>query len=86
MMRGGHGPIRQLQDLNWGAFDHASHAPQLRSCNYNIQCIVYNNMAITCEGMLKAFHLLIGGRGFAAVHSCWTSINLLHDAGQVQIW
>ena len=36
MMRGGHGPIRQLQDLNWGAFDHASHAPQLRSCNYNI--------------------------------------------------
>ena len=35
-MRGGHGPIRQLQDLNWGAFDHASHAPQLRSCNYNM--------------------------------------------------
>ena len=29
MMRGGHGPIRQLQDLNWGAFDCASHAPQL---------------------------------------------------------
>ena len=25
-----------LQDLHWGvhAFDHASHAPQLRSCNY----------------------------------------------------
>jgi hypothetical protein len=21
-------------DLNWGAFDHESHAPQLRSCNY----------------------------------------------------
>ena len=38
MMRGDHGPIRQLQDLNWGAFDHASHAPQLRSCNYNM-CI-----------------------------------------------
>ena len=28
MMRGGHGPIRQLQDLNWGAFNQASHAPQ----------------------------------------------------------
>ena len=31
-MRGGHGPIRQsVQDLNLGAFDHASHAlaPQL---------------------------------------------------------
>ena len=37
MMRGGHGPIRQLQDLNWGAFDHASHAPQIRSCNYNVR-------------------------------------------------
>ena len=36
MMRGGHGPIGQLQDLNWGAFDHASHAPQLRFCNYNL--------------------------------------------------
>ena len=23
--------------LNWGAFDHASHAPQLRSCNYYLQ-------------------------------------------------
>ena len=33
MMRGGHGPIRQLQDLNWGTFDHAT---QSRSCNYNV--------------------------------------------------
>ena len=24
MMRGGHGPTKLL-DLNWGAFDHASH-------------------------------------------------------------
>ena len=22
--------------LNWGAFDHESHAPQLRSCNYYV--------------------------------------------------
>ena len=44
MMRGGHGPIRQLQDLNWGAFDHASHAPQLRSCNYNMYNVMYNNI------------------------------------------
>ena len=34
-MIGGHGPIKHLQDLNWGTFDHASHAPQLRSYNYN---------------------------------------------------
>ena len=40
-------------------------------------------MVITCEGMLKVFHLLIGGCGFAAVHGRWTSINLLQDAGQV---
>ena len=25
--------------LNWGAFDHASHAPQLRSCNYYISSL-----------------------------------------------
>ena len=31
MMKGGHGPTKLLQDLNWGAFDSASHAPQLRS-------------------------------------------------------
>ena len=24
-------PTKQLQDLNWVSFDHASHAPQLRS-------------------------------------------------------
>ena len=38
MMKGGHGPTKQLQDLtcNWGAFDRASHAPQLRSYNYYV--------------------------------------------------
>ena len=40
MMRGDHGPVGQLQDLNWGAFDHASHAPQLRSCTYNMHMFV----------------------------------------------
>ena len=35
-MKGGHGPTKELQDLNWGAFDHASHAPQLRSCDYYV--------------------------------------------------
>ena len=28
MMKGGHGPTKYR--LNWGAFDHASHVPQLR--------------------------------------------------------
>ena len=26
MMKGGHGPTKESQGLNWGAFDHASHA------------------------------------------------------------
>ena len=25
----GHGQTKPLQDVNWGAFDHASHTPQL---------------------------------------------------------
>ena len=33
MMRGVMGQ-HIVARLNWGAFDHASHAPQLRSCNY----------------------------------------------------
>ena len=27
--------ISYIHDLNWGAFDHASHAPQLKSCTSN---------------------------------------------------
>ena len=46
MMRGGHEPIRQLQDLNWGAFNHASHAPQLRSCNYNVHSLTEVHMTV----------------------------------------
>ena len=36
MMKGGHGQINQLRDINWGVLDHASRAPQLISCNYYI--------------------------------------------------
>ena len=35
MMKGGHGQTNQLHDIDWGALDHASHAPQLISCNYH---------------------------------------------------
>ena len=34
------GPIKQLHDINWGAFDHASHAPQLMSCNYYLSLLL----------------------------------------------
>ena len=33
-MKGGHGQTNQFHDINWGALDHASSAPQLMSCNY----------------------------------------------------
>ena len=32
MMKGDHGPPKLLHVLTWGAFDHASHAPQVRAC------------------------------------------------------
>ena len=31
MMKGDHGQTNQLHDINWGALDHASCAPQLMS-------------------------------------------------------
>ena len=34
MMKGGHRQTNQLCDINWGALDHVSRAPQLMSCNY----------------------------------------------------
>ena len=48
MMKGDHGPTK---DLNWGAFDHASHAPQLRSCNYYVcvcVCVCVHVCVHTC--------------------------------------
>ena len=34
MVKGSHGQTNQLHDINWGAPDHASHAPQLMSKVY----------------------------------------------------
>ena len=36
MIEGSHGQTNQLYDINWGALDHASRAPQLISCNYYV--------------------------------------------------
>ena len=36
MMKGGQGQTKQLHDINWGTFYHASHAPQLMLCNYYV--------------------------------------------------
>ena len=40
MMKGGHGPTKLLHALTWGAFNHASHAPQVRACNHYVLSIV----------------------------------------------
>ena len=37
MIKGDHGPTKLLHALTWGAFDHASHAPQVRACNYYLR-------------------------------------------------
>ena len=38
MMKGDHGPTKLLHALTWGAFDHASHAPQVKAVT-----ITYSN-------------------------------------------
>ena len=41
MMKGDHGPTKMLHALTWDAFDHASHAPQVRTCNYYVCVSIY---------------------------------------------
>ena len=36
MMKRDHGPTKLLHALTWGAFDHVSHAPEVKACNYYI--------------------------------------------------
>ena len=40
MMKGGHGQTNQLHNINWGALNHASGAPQIMSCNYNVHVCI----------------------------------------------
>ena len=39
-MKGDYEPTKLLHALTWGTFDHASHAPQVRACNYYISVTV----------------------------------------------
>ena len=39
MAKGSHGPTKLLHALTWGAFDHASRAPQVRACNYYVYVV-----------------------------------------------
>ena len=44
------------QDFNWGAFDHASHASQLRCCNY--YTILMHNVVMMTLTRQHARHLV----------------------------
>ena len=52
MMKGVMGQQNSYMTINWGAFDHASHAPQLRSCNY-YNIIYSTNMYIHVHATLS---------------------------------
>ena len=41
MMKEGHWPTKLLHALTWDAFDHASHAPQVKECNYYVYMYSY---------------------------------------------
>ena len=43
-------------DLNWGALNHASHAPQLMSCNYYVY--MYNVHVSICVCMYMYMYVL----------------------------
>ena len=50
MMKGNHGPTESLHagalTCNWGAFDHVSHASQVRVCIYTL-CNALTNIIYT---------------------------------------
>ena len=56
-MKGGHGQTNQfhVHDINWGALDHASYAPQLMSCNYcnmsTCTCVQFNGIMLLYTGV-----------------------------------
>ena len=50
MKKGVMGQQNSYMAVNWGAFDHASHVPQLRSCNYYVP---------TNPHMCKTVHTLL---------------------------
>ena len=62
MMRGGHGLTKLLLDLNWGVLNHASRAPQLRSCNSYLQT-VYLPQIYKCNSDLSKYHPIPGSDG-----------------------
>ena len=58
-MKGDHGPTKLLHALTWGAFDHKSHAFQVRACNYYIHVHVHVlYLYFSVSGIVVFFNLL----------------------------
>ena len=60
-MNGGQLPTNQLHDINWGALDHAPHAPQLLSCSVCMcVCVCVCNMypvhVLPVDSLLSDWH------------------------------
>ena len=60
LMKESHGPTEQLQDLNWGAFDHASHAPHYKILQLLLGVLSAMNQYITLLSAVSVKHNLRG--------------------------
>ena len=59
MTKGCHGQVNQLYDINWGALNHVSCAPQLISCNYYDVCVcVYGTSMLISHLPSTMYHYL----------------------------
>ena len=86
MMKGSHGQRNQLYDINWGALDHASHVPQLLSCNYyaHHRCSLSTtcgNLYLHVQALLKPLHCTLDVR-----HACRQAGMLVKDCLSVCIY
>ena len=58
-MNRGQLPTNQLHEINWGALNHASSAPQLMSCNYYLcvcVCACVRAYVCVCAHMTLYMH------------------------------
>ena len=63
-------PTNQLHNINWGALDHASHAPQLMSCNYYLYAHTHTHTHT---------HTRIMYRQYNYVHTSRSIMGCAHD-------
>ena len=72
-------PTNQLHDINWGALDHASHAPQLVSCNYsNCVCVCVCVCVCARARVVRSDPIMVCG-----MNSCYK--DLMHFAHSLPV-